>query len=192
VSFFLLLLQGSNAVYLVSKSISKLARNANYTDLVQQAFSQVPDTSPFLRELAIGIAYNAKPEQVVYLISHIDGECKIKSTVASQAMNKIQTESLVPHIASYISDSSTKKVHDTALNSLANMGQYEAASALISWSSKQPKGSVNQVEKLFNIALRRSPSAKRAIDKEIHSQVFVSEGVRKLIINMSNDGIKSK
>jgi hypothetical protein len=185
-------LQGSNAVYLVSKSISKLARNANYTDLVQQAFSQVPDTSPFLRELAIGIAYNAKPEQVVYLISHIDGECKIKSTVASQAMNKIQTESLVPHIASYISDSSTKKVHDTALNSLANMGQYEAASALISWSSKQPKGSVNQVEKLFNIALRRSPSAKRAIDKEIHSQVFVSEGVRKLIINMSNDGIKSK
>ena len=144
--------QGSDAIYIVNKSISKLARNSDYTDLFQQTFTQTLDDNPFVAELATAIALNAQAEQVDYLISYVDSSLEHKGKAATQAMNSIHKESLVPHISSYISDSSTEAVQSTALSSLANMGQYEAASALITWSSQQPKGSIKQVEKLFNIA----------------------------------------
>ncbi len=181
--------QGSNAIYTVRKTISKLARNEDYNDLVQQTFTSASEDNPFISELAISIAQNAKTEQIDYLISYIDGASENKSAVVTQAMTMINTESLVPHITSYLSDSSTKNVQNTALNTLANMGQYEAASALITWSSKQPKDSVKQIESLFNIALKRSPSTKRAIEKEINFQEFNSEELKELIINMSNEGL---
>ena len=104
-------------------------------------------------------------------------------------MNKIQTESLVPHITSYLSGGSTINVKNTLLNTLANMGQYEAASALISWSSKQPKESADQVKQLFDLAFRRSPSTKRAIDKELYTQEFASEELKNIIVNISKEGL---
>ena len=177
--------QGSSAIYAVRKSIEKLNRNGHYTDVVQQTFTQASDNSPFIGELAESIALHAQTEQLDYLIGYVDGNSKNKSTVASKAMKKIYTESLVPHIVSYLSDNSTKKVQDSALNTLANMGQYEAASALITWSAIQPKESAAKVEELFNLALRRSPSTKRAIEKEIQFQTFVSEELKNIIINLS-------
>lgn len=179
----------SSAIYIVNKAISKLTRNGDYTDLVQQTLTQANDDNPFVRELSSAIARNATTEQVDYLISFVDSPSKNKSMGASQAMNSIHKESLVPHITSYITDSSTKAVHTTALNSLANMGQYEAASALITWSSKQPQGSIDQVEQLFTIALSRSPSAKRAIEKEINAKEFANENVKELILKLSNEGL---
>ncbi len=177
--------QGSAAIYTVRKSVSRLSRSPAYTELVQQTFSQTADENPFIGELATAIAYHAKAEQIDYLISYVDGELQNKSRASGGAMKKIQTESLVPHITSYISDNSTKNVQSIALNSLAHMGQYEAASALISWSARQPKGSAKQVEELFAIALSRSPSTQRAIEKELHFQDFSSEELKELIINLS-------
>lgn len=181
--------EGSSAIYIVNKSISKLTRNGDYTALVQQTFTQANDDNPFVRELSSAIARHATTEQVDYLISFVDSPSKNKSMGASQAMNSIHKESLVPHITSYITSSSTKTVQSTALHSLANMGQYEAVSALIAWSAKQPKESIDQVEQLFTIALSRSPSAKRSIEKEINSQEFANENVKVLIIKMSNEGL---
>lgn len=178
----------SSAIYIAKKSISKLTRNGDYTALVQQTFTQTNDDNPFVRELSLAIARHATTEQVDYLISFVDSPSKNKSMGASQAMSSIHKESLVPHITSYITESSTKAVHSTALNSLANMGQYEAASALITWSSQQPQASIDQVEKLFTIALSRSPSAKRAIEKEINAKEFANENVKELIIKLSNEG----
>lgn len=177
--------QGSNAIYTIRKSIEKLNRNGNYTDLAQQTFTQSKDDSPFISELAETIAHHANVEQIDYLISYIDSESKNKSTVASDAISKIQTESLVPHITRYLSNSSTINVQNTVLNTLANMGQYEAASALIVWSSKQSNASAEQIEQLFNIAVRRSPSTKRAIEKELVFLDFTSEELKELIINIS-------
>jgi competence protein ComGC len=181
--------QGSHAIYTVRKSIEKLNRNGNYTDLAQQTFTQSKDDNPFIGELAESIAHHANVEQVDYLISYIDGESKNKSTIVSGAMNKIQTESLVPHITSYLSGSSTMNVQNTVLNTLANMGQYEAASALLVWSSKQRKDSAEQIEQLFNVAVRRSPSTKRAIEKELVFLEFTSEELKELIINISKKGL---
>lgn len=178
--------QGSNAIYTVRKSVSRLSRNSAYIDLIQQTFTQTTDENPFLGELVVAIAYHAKVEQIDYLISYVDGGFKNKSTVVSHAMTEIRSEYLVPHITSYLSDNSTKNVQNIALNSLANMGQYEAASALIAWSSRQPKGSLKQVEELFSIALKRSPSTKRAVEKEINFQEFACEELKELIIYMSN------
>ncbi len=179
--------QGSNAIYSVSKSILRLTQNSDHTNLVQQKFKQAEDDNPFISELATTIAHNAKVEQIDYLISYIDGESKNKSIVASRAMNEIKTESLVPHITRYLSDSTTKNVQNVALNALANMGQYEAASALITWSSKQPQSASEQIKTLFSVALSRSPSAKRAVEKELQFQEFASEKIKELIINISND-----
>lgn len=182
-------LQGSSAIYTINKSISKLTKNTAYTNLVQQTFAQANDENPFIRTLATAIAYNAKVEQIDYLFTYIDRGSKNKSTVASYAMNEIQSEYLVPHISSYISDGSTKKVQNTALNALANMGQYEAASALITWSSTQPRSSAKQIAALFRVALRRSPSTKRAVEKEIYLKEFVSEELKELIISLSHEGL---
>jgi hypothetical protein len=181
--------QGSNAIYTIRKSIQRLNRNGNYTDLAQQTYTQSKDDSPFINELAETIAQHANFEQIDYLINYIDGESKNKSSVASIAMSKVQTESLVPHITSYLSGSPTINVKNTVLNTLANMGQYEAASALIVWSSKQTKDSAEQVTQLFNIALRRSPSTKRAIEKELGSLEFTSEELKEVIINISKKGL---
>lgn len=178
---------GSSAIYIVNKSISKLTRNGDYTDLVQQTYTEMSDENPFLGELSSAIARHANIEQVDYLISYVDSPEKNKSINASKAMMSINDESLVPHISSFLSDNSTMSIQSTALDSLANMGQYEAASALISWSANQPKTSMKQVEQLFTVALSRSPSTRRAIEKEANSQKFTSDDVRELIINMSND-----
>jgi hypothetical protein len=181
--------QQSSAIYIVSKSISKLASNDAYKNLAQQTFTQAKDDNPFIGELAKAIAYNPQEAQVDYLISYVDTLSKSKSTGAVQAMRTIHEESLVPHIVSYTTDNSSSKVQKAALNSLANMGQYEAASALITWSSTQSKDSTKEVEKLFITALGRSPSTKRAIDKEIHLQEFDSDNLKELIIKLSNDGV---
>lgn len=180
--------QGSNAIYTLRKSVSKLSRNPAYTGLVQQTFTNTDDENPFIDELASAIAYHAKAEQIDYLISYVDGDLQNKSSVVTSAMKKIQTESLVPHITGYISDDSTKNVQNIALNTLAYMGQYEAASALITWSSNQKKDSAKQVEELFSIALSRSPSTQKAIEKELHSKYFASEELKQLIINLSEKG----
>jgi len=181
--------KGSSAIYTVRKSVSRLSRNPDYTDLVQQTFTQTTDENPFIGDLATAIAYHAKAEQIDYLISYVDGGLQNKSSAAASAMNKIKTESLVPHITNYISDNSTENVQNTALNSLAHMGQYEAASALITWSAKQTKGSEKQVEELFSIALSRSPSTKRAIEKELHFQDFSSEELKELILSLSTKSL---
>jgi HEAT repeat protein len=180
--------QGSSAIYTVRKSISRLSRNPAYTELVQQKFTQTTDKNPFIGELASAIAYHAKAEQIDYLISYVDGKLQNKSSAASRAMKKIQSEALVPHITSYISNDFTKNVQNTALDTLAHMGQYEAVSALITWSSSQHKDSAEQVKELFSIALSRSPSTYRAIEKELHYQSFASEELKQLIINLSNEG----
>ena len=178
--------ENSAAIYTVNKSISRLARNENYTGLIEQTFAQTNDESPFLNELASGIAHNAKAEQVDYLINYIDSDSKNKSLASSQAMIKISSEPLVPHILSYTSDNSSKNVQTAALNSLANMGQYEAASALIKWSSEQSSTAVDEVATLFEIALRRSPSTKRAIEKEINDLSFNSSQIQERIIQMAD------
>ena len=178
--------ENSTAIYTVNKSISRLARNENYTGLIEQTFAQTNDESPFLNELASGIAHNAKAEQVDYLINYIDSDSKNKSLASSQAMIKISSEPLVPHILSYTSDNSSKNVQTAALNSLANMGQYEAASALIKWSSEQSSTAVDEVATLFEIALRRSPSTKRAIEKEINDLYFNSNQIKEKIIQMAD------
>jgi hypothetical protein len=41
---------------------------------------------------------------------------------------------------------------------------------------------------LFSIALSRSPSTQRAIEKELHYQNFVTEELKQLIINLSEEG----
>jgi hypothetical protein len=178
--------QGSNALYSVRNSISRLARNNNYDSLMQQTFTQVNDENPFLNELAVAIAQDAEIEQVDYLINYVDSPLKNKSAVINQAMHSINKESLVPHITTYISDSSSSNVQNVALNTLANMGQYEAASALIAWSSTQRIEAKKQVESLFTIALARSPSTQRAIEKEILFYEFTSEELKKSIIDLSS------
>ena len=177
--------QGSSAIYSVKSSVARLTQNDSYKDLVQQTFTQVNDSNPFLKELALAIAYHAKEPQLDYLINYVGGEQNNKSNVAIQAMKNIQTEALVPHLVRYISDTKSLKVKNTALDSLAHMGQYEAASALITWSASQPQTSNDQVQTLFDIAIRRSPSTKRAIEKEIDSHTFLSESIKQLIIEMA-------
>ncbi|MBU2919352.1 hypothetical protein KO505_15490 [Psychrosphaera sp. F3M07] len=179
--------QGSNAIYTVRKSIEKLARTPNHIELVQTTFSKVSEDNPFINELAIAIAKNAKKEQIDYLIGYIDNKSVTKSNAATRAMNKIKAEPLVPHIIKYISENSSIAVQNTALSSLANMGQYEATSALITWSSKQDITSSNQVKELFTIALRRSSSTTRAIEKELSSKVFVSNDIKNVIIQLTKN-----
>ena len=173
--------QGSRAIYNVKKSIEKLNRSGEYTALAQQAFTIADEDSPFIGELATTIARHAQSEQIEYLFGFIDEKYESKRLFVKRAMNTIHDESLVPHITGYLKDSSTAIIKNTALNTLANMGQYEATAALIKWSSTQSKNSAEQVKKLFDIAIQRSPSTKRAIEKELHIQNFVSADIKVVI-----------
>lgn len=178
--------QGSRAIYNVKKSIEKLNRGGQYTALAQQAFTIANEENPFIGELATTIARHAEAEQIEYLFGYIDEKYESKHMFVKRAMNTIHDESLVPHIAGYLKDNSTANIKNTVLNTLANMGQYEATAALIKWSSTQSKSSAEQVEKLFDIAVQRSPSTKRAIEKELHIQSFVSSEVKLVIANAAN------
>ena len=178
--------QGSEAVYLVKKAISRFNRSGDFTKLVQQAYAKSSDTSPYLNELATSIAKNAKGEQVQYLFDYIDSNESAKDIAARNALNKIQTESLVPNITQYLSSNSAEKVN-VALSSLANMGQYEAASALISWSAGQSLEAKSTVASLFEVALRRSPSTERAIKKEVLSTHFANNEIKGLILSYVTD-----
>ncbi|AWB57095.1 hypothetical protein [Colwellia sp. Arc7-D] len=178
--------QGSEAVYLVKKAISRFNRSGDFTELVQQAYAESSDTSPYLNELATSIAKNAKAEQVQYLFDYIDSKESAKNIAARSALNTIQTESLVPNLTQYLSSDSTEKVN-VALSSLANMGQYEAASALISWSAAQSLEAKSTVASLFEVALRRSPSTKRAIKKEVLATQFANNEIKGLILSYMTD-----
>ncbi|MGF1842549.1 HEAT repeat domain-containing protein [Vibrio clamense] len=187
--FFSLILEDNwqefDDIYSVRQSISKLTMNVDYTELIQQSFTQADEFNPFISDLASAIGRNAQTEQVDYLLEYVDSPIENKSRAANNAMNQIKTEALVPSITPYLYDESTDSVKTAALNSLAHMGQYEAASALISWSSQQPLDAADKIEHLFTIALSRSPSTKRAIEKEINTQNFSNEELKTLIINLS-------
>ncbi|ASP48158.1 hypothetical protein [Cognaticolwellia beringensis] len=178
--------QGSEAVYLVKKAISRFNRSGDFTELVQQAYAESSDTSPYLNELATSIAKNARGEQVQYLFDYIDSKESAKNIAARNALNTIQTESLVPNITQHLSSDSTEKVN-VALSSLANMGQYEAASALITWSAAQSLEAKSTVASLFEVALRRSPSTKRAIKKEVLPIQFANNEIKGLILSYVTD-----
>jgi hypothetical protein len=178
--------QGSEAVYLVQKAISRFNRSGDFTELVQQAYTESSDTSPYLDELATSIAKNARAEQVQYLFDYIDSKGSAKYIAARNALNTIHTESLVPNITQHLSSDSTEKVN-VALSSLANMGQYEAASALIIWSAAQSLEAKSTVASLFEVALRRSPSTERAIKKEVLATQFANNEIKSLILSYVTD-----
>ncbi|WP_147301915.1 hypothetical protein [Thalassotalea euphylliae] len=174
--------QGSDAIYLAKKSITKVNRQGNYTALMQQTFEEIDGKSPFLDELASSIAKNAQQEQVKFLFNYVDEQASAKGNSATNALKAIQTESLVPVISQYLVGNSKPKTN-AALNTLANMGQYEAVSILISWSAGQPKANTAQIAGLFDIATRRSPSAVRAIEKEVNYHSFVSADIKNLLLS---------
>ncbi|MCL1068625.1 hypothetical protein L2735_17785 [Shewanella olleyana] len=178
--------EGSEAVYLVNKAVSSLNRDGEHTTLIEQAFTQSSDGNPYLTEIAANIAKHAQVEQITYLFSFIEDGSSSKDIVASNAMSRVQNESLVPAITEYLTDNNPQKV-DVALSSLANMGQYEAASSLIAWSATQSIEETSKVASLFDIATRRSPSTARAIKKEASQTQFLSDEVKALVLSYSVD-----
>lgn len=177
-------ISGSHAIYSANKSIERLSRNPEYTQLAQDAFSDSKDTSVFLVAIAKSIAVNAEADNVEFLLSFVESGNKEKQYAAQTAMKSLSKESLVPLLQEKITDENHVNVQDSALESLAHMGQYEAGVALLKWAAQQPNSELDKVTTLFNVAIARSPSTKRAIDKEIKYIDFVSQDIKDKVIEL--------
>jgi len=177
----------SNAIYATKKSIERLARSPQHVDVIQNTFLNINDDNLFVDDLSNAIARNAQPENLDFLIGYIDVPDSYKKQAVVQSMIMIRQEKLVPHLQTYLeSQNSSANVKQVALESLAYMGQYEAASALIKWSATQSMASLDQVTKLFNIALDRSPSAKRSITKELDDYDFNESAIKQGILRLAS------
>lgn len=174
--------ENSDAIYLVKKSIAYLNQNGVANAQMQQAFTQSKDNSPFLNEIARSLVKKPNPEQVDFLFSYVQEEDNSKAVAAINALTSIKLESMVPTVSQYLVSSSSEQV-EAALNSLANLGQYEAASALISWSATQPAEQKASVTQLFDTAVSRSPSTLRAIKKEAVDKSFESSEIKSHILS---------
>ena len=171
----------ADAVYSTKKSIERIGRTPEHIALVQQSFSQLNDDSLFVTDLANVIAKNAEKDNVLFLLGYINEGVGAKKDAAISSMSLLQNEKLVPELQKAI-EVDNNEVTQVALVALASMGQYEAASALIQWSAKQPATSISQVEVIFNTAIARSPSTKRAIKKELGDYTFRSSDIKNKIL----------
>jgi len=174
--------ENSEATYLVKKSLEHLNGNGSLNNQIQTAFTNSSENSPFLKELALSLVKSPKHEQVNYLFSNISGEANAKTYAAKNALKSLTQEPMVPTVSRYLDSSENAQV-DAALNSLANIGQYEAASTLLAWSAKQSVEQKDNVEKLFEVATNRSPSTRRAIQKEASDLSFASEDIRTVVLS---------
>ena len=134
-----------------------------------------------ISDIANAIAKNASESSFDFIINQIDS-LGDKSSIAMNSMENITQEKLVPKLQQIInSRDPNSELSQVSLTTLANMGQYEAAVALIQWSAYQPPSADKLVTELFNSAVNSSPSAYRAIEKELNSYDFLSSEIKKTI-----------
>ncbi len=171
----------SNAIYTVKKSMQRLSRTSQYSKLFEESFINMSSDNLFISDVAQSIAKNAQAENLDFIISQIDANDK-KSEVALQSLEYLKNEKLVPQLQTLIQTRTPdSSVTQASLQSLAGMGQYESAVALIQWSATIPSSSQMVVETLFTTAGNRSPSTYRAIEKELNRTQFVSSEVKQAI-----------
>ena len=171
----------SNAIYTVKKSMQRLSRTSQYSKLFEESFINMDSDNLFISDVAQSIAKNAQAKDLDFIISQIDANDK-KSEVALQSMEYLNNEKLVPQLQTLIQTRTPESsVTQASLQSLAGMGQYESAVALIQWSATIPSSSQSVVEILFKKAGNRSPSTYRAIEKELNRTQFVSSEVKQVI-----------
>lgn len=174
--------QNSTNIYDVSRSIRQLKTRNTQSDMFINAHQSALESNPFLIDLAVGIADNANSDDIDYLFRQINAQPTEKAKSSAVALTKITNEGLVPTISNYLIDKQESK-QEAAINSLANMGQYEATVALIKWSATQPSTKIDQIKKLFDTASKRSPSTRRAIKKEVPFLTFKDKSIEKLVIS---------
>ncbi|MGS0673768.1 hypothetical protein [Shewanella sp. 125m-1] len=171
----------SNAIYVAKKSLKKIAQSAAHIDLLENSFNTMFSDNLFLADVANGIAGNATEQSFNFLVVQVDADNE-KTPIVLASMSHINNERLVPQLQYLINTREAEsELSITSLNTLANMGQYEAAVALIQWSAQQPASSKAFVEELFSTASQRSPSTYRAIEKQLNIQQFTSSEVKQKI-----------
>jgi len=171
----------SDTVYVAKKSIQKISKDANHTSLLKDSFVELEEDNLYIGDVAQGIAKNASARDLEFLIdmAKTDGS---KSKVALSSLQYLNNERLVPNLQQVIdSNAAESQLVAASLNSLANMGQYEAGVALIKWSASQDASDLAYVRQLISQAESRSPSMSRAIEKTLHKQAFVSQEVKEMI-----------
>ncbi|MCG3864422.1 MULTISPECIES: hypothetical protein [unclassified Photobacterium] len=186
INLFLLALQhvdirDSNTIYVADKSLKKIAAYPENFPLLEQTFSLMHSDNRFLLGLVNGIARNAGTEQLAFLVTQIDAKSK-KSPLVIASMSKLTDERLVPELENIINSRQPKdEVTISSVRALASMGQYEGTVALINWSTQQQEEQKDFVFELFQTAVQRSPSAYRAIEKQLNKQEFVSREIKEII-----------
>ncbi|MGI2173770.1 hypothetical protein [Shewanella ulleungensis] len=174
----------SNAIYSAKKSIQKIARTDTHMNLFQSTFSNMNSDNIFLPDIANAIATNVSESSFDFIINQIDTASN-KSVIAMNSMELITQEKLVPKLQNIINTREpNSEISQVSLTTLANMGQYEATAALIQWSAAQPSSADSLVGELFYSAASRSPSAYRAIEKELNSYDFSSDKIKETIQNV--------
>ena len=169
-----------NAIYSARNTIQRLSRSRKHLHLVKSTFEKISNDNIFLNELSGIISTNANKDDLSFLFSYISSKNTKKKQAVINNINLITNESLVPNFEVIIKNS-TKEVEGIALTCLANMGQYEAASLLIKWSSKQEIEQLTKIKDLFEVATSRSPSTKRAIKKELNDYSFKTKKIKEEI-----------
>ncbi|OZS45956.1 hypothetical protein [Photobacterium sanguinicancri] len=171
----------SNAIYVARKSLQKISQSAKHINQLEASFMTMSSDNLFLPNIANGIAKNAAEQNFDFLVAQVDAANE-KSPIAIASMTNITNERLVPQLQQLINTRATEsELSIASLNTLANMGQYEAAVALIQWSAQQPASSKAFVGELFSTARQRSPSAFRAIEKQLNRQQFTSSEIKSVI-----------
>lgn len=171
----------SNAIYVAKKSLQQIAQSVAHIDQLEASFKTMSSDNQFLADVANGIAKNAAEQNLDFLVAQVDA-ANDKSPIAMASMSNITNERLVPQLQRLINTRDAQSdLSIASLNTLATMGQYEAAIALIQWSAQQSVGSKAFVGELFSTAAQRSPSTYRAIEKQLNRQQFTSTEIKLVI-----------
>jgi hypothetical protein len=177
----------SNAIYSAKKSLQKIARSDIHLSLFESTFSNMDSNNLFLPDIANAIAKNASESSFDFIINQIHNSGD-KSIIAMNSMESITKEKLVPKLQQLINSTEPgSELSLVSLKTLASMGQYEAAAALIQWSASQPSNADKLVTELFTSAVNRSPSTYKAIEKELNRYDFSSPKIKKTIQTIYSD-----
>jgi hypothetical protein len=177
----------ASTIYVTKKSIMLLGTIPANLLTLQHSFTQLPVDNKFLGDIALSVAQSAQPDNLEFLLSYFVGDDSAKSNAVKNSLSTLGNERLVPILQASINNNRQPVVITACLDALANMGQYQATSALISWSTRQSTSAKKQVERLFTTALNRSPSAFRAIEKELNLKPFESLEIKRSIVQLSHD-----
>lgn len=170
----------SNAIRKFSPESWHEHSNAEFAPVFEAAWRT--DNSNFWLPIANVMATIGTPSTLdIFIKTLTDNTDPKRVEIVKRAMTDLTNPALIPKLADSLENSKTETVQLTSGETLANMGNIEAASTLVDWSSQADAGKVGLVKTWFETAMNTTPEFIDYLETNLAGQKFAAPEVKQAV-----------